>query len=595
MAFEKKVPEWGAAGSEPPASLKESGFQSGYKPPAAYFNWFWHDMSEAVDELQKKSALAADNNMKTYTSLTQLGLSGAVTMERVFVTMPDKSVLYLGNTNDASSGNYITDVPNNYGFLELVKHSSSRTSARFTRTDSADAHVYIGKYHVNDGWSGWIKLYSTVSPPTFSEVGAQGLHYYYDPSAFGCTGASTLTEIWNALPDRSVFVFSASNLTDASWNIPDATGMVRIEKCSSKRGDIRFFAKSVGNKDCRMYLDNTTSAPSGVWYADYNTANKPTLAELGATPSAEHNIKHYTAFEQVGIKTGSETVDNITTHLPNNSVLRTNVTKGATANIYPADYGLLEVYRITEYRLAWAFYAKPETAGSPTTKYIGYVFVGDTDKDIFWTGWQKVYTDKNKPTAADVGLGNVPNVKTNDQTPTYSDTTTLATLSSGEKLNVALQKIKCAITNLIDHLNNKSNPHGVTAAQVGAAATSHNHSASNITSGTLPVARGGTGVTSIDTLISNFKLCKIESGSYVGTDADNVSLTLSFSPKVVMLYRDEYHSIMVAPGAVLNEEFWLLSWSNSTVTFSGNTVTFGSTKYKNHNISGRTYGYIAIG
>lgn len=52
MAFEKKVPEWNAAGSEPPASLKNSGFTAGYKPPAAYFNWFWHNMSEAVKELQ---------------------------------------------------------------------------------------------------------------------------------------------------------------------------------------------------------------------------------------------------------------------------------------------------------------------------------------------------------------------------------------------------------------------------------------------------------------------------------------------------------------------------------------------------------------
>ena len=102
-----------------------------------------------------------------------------------------------------------------------------------------------------------------------------------------------------------------------------------------------------------------------------------------------------------------------------------------------------------------------------------------------------------------LGIDKVPNVATNDQTPTYSDTNTLATLSSGEKLNVALQKIKCAITNLINHLNNKSNPHGVTASQIGAAASSHTHSASSITSGTLdtnrlpivPVLKGGTGGT----------------------------------------------------------------------------------------------------
>ena len=70
-----------------------------------------------------------------------------------------------------------------------------------------------------------------------------------------------------------------------------------------------------------------------------------------------------------------------------------------------------------------------------------------------------------------VGLGNVPNVTTNNQTPTYTDRSTLATLSSGEKLSVAFQKIKLAITTLINHLA-ASNPHGVTALQIGALAPS---------------------------------------------------------------------------------------------------------------------------
>lgn len=55
-------------------------------------------------------------------------------------------------------------------------------------------------------------------------------------------------------------------------------------------------------------------------------------------------------------------------------------------------------------------------------------------------------------TKAQIGLGSVPNVATNDQTPTYSDTTTLATLTSGEKISVAFPKIKLAISRLISHL-----------------------------------------------------------------------------------------------------------------------------------------------
>ena len=55
-------------------------------------------------------------------------------------------------------------------------------------------------------------------------------------------------------------------------------------------------------------------------------------------------------------------------------------------------------------------------------------------------------------TAAQVGLGNVPNVSTNDQTPTYTEATTLTALTSGEKTNIAFGKIKKAITDLISHL-----------------------------------------------------------------------------------------------------------------------------------------------
>lgn len=71
-------------------------------------------------------------------------------------------------------------------------------------------------------------------------------------------------------------------------------------------------------------------------------------------------------------------------------------------------------------------------------------------------------------TAAQVGLGNVPNVTTNNQKPTFTAASSLSALTSGNTLSVQFGKIAKAITDLIAHLANKSNPHGVTAAQVGA-------------------------------------------------------------------------------------------------------------------------------
>lgn len=91
---------------------------------------------------------------------------------------------------------------------------------------------------------------------------------------------------------------------------------------------------------------------------------------------------------------------------------------------------------------------------------------GDRGKEAYEHS-QKTSGNPHGVTKSDVGLGSVPNVETNKQTPTYSDTTSFSTLSSGETISIAFAKIKLAITNLINHIGNKSNPHGVTKAQVG--------------------------------------------------------------------------------------------------------------------------------
>ena len=101
-------------------------------------------------------------------------------------------------------------------------------------------------------------------------------------------------------------------------------------------------------------------------------------------------------------------------------------------------------------------------------------------------------------TKAQVGLGNVPNVATNDQTPTFTVAATLAALVSGETISTSLGKTAKGIIDLIAHLANKNNPHEVTAAQVGAAAAVHTHTISDV-SGVVPTNKGGTGQTSVDT------------------------------------------------------------------------------------------------
>lgn len=158
--------------------------------------------------------------------------------------------------------------------------------------------------------------------------------------------------------------------------------------------------------------------------------------------------------------------------------------------------------------------------------------------------------DKENPhevTKEQVELGNVPNVATNDQTPTYTESSSLTTLTSGEKMSVAFGKIKKAVSSLISHLADKVSH--ITEAERktwnSKAAGDHKHTKSEITDfpsslknpnalsingktydgssatdvGVMSASYGGTGKTSlIDS--SNALINALSTGSDTPVDAD---------------------------------------------------------------------------
>ena len=71
---------------------------------------------------------------------------------------------------------------------------------------------------------------------------------------------------------------------------------------------------------------------------------------------------------------------------------------------------------------------------------------------------------------------------------------------------------KANASDLTDHVNDKNNPHGVTAAQVGAAESVHNQAASTITAGTFggQVAANSAGQTASASIIRNSKIVLTE-------------------------------------------------------------------------------------
>ena len=101
MTFEKTVPEWLAAGAEPPASLKSSGFAAGYKPPAAYFNWFWYSVSQCLKELQEKCGENTGTPVVPITSND--GVTYSATVDGVTELTTGLSIVAIPDTTSTST------------------------------------------------------------------------------------------------------------------------------------------------------------------------------------------------------------------------------------------------------------------------------------------------------------------------------------------------------------------------------------------------------------------------------------------------------------------------------------------------------------
>lgn len=227
-------------------------------------------------------------------------------------------------------------------------------------------------------------------------------------------------------------------------------------------------------------------------------------------------------------------------------------------------------------------------------------FIGYVSTEVF----ENHVNNTNNPhnvTADDVGLGEVPNVSTNDQTPTFEDTKKFENILSGEKLSIIMSKIKLAINKLISHLNGK-NPHAITCDTIDAAKASHLHSTNDINEGKLPLSHGGTGVDSIESFIDEYTDLHIpKMGSYVGNGKSSKTITMGFTPSAVFIITkdgtmstvDDLFDGYTHGGLALKNSPATSGNGNNAIVISegGFTVYYSSGCRTNKN--GTTYHYIA--
>ena len=132
----------------------------------------------AIDDNHIKEVANADRNIKTYTTLEQLGLTAPVTTGEIFNVMPDNSIARIPSTINTDT--IISDVPYPYGILLIDKSYSDRFDIEFKKSHGSSNlgdTKWIGQLKGSDG-SGltWDKVCTTtIEDVSTTSVATQNL------------------------------------------------------------------------------------------------------------------------------------------------------------------------------------------------------------------------------------------------------------------------------------------------------------------------------------------------------------------------------------------------------------------------------------
>lgn len=165
MAFEKTVPEWNAAGTEPPSSLKASGFSAGYKPPADYFNWFWHAVSQCLKELQE---MTPEDIGVTPANIGALAVDGSNHMTTdLHINKPDYTQIFMRETN--TNGHARLQLNGGGLMIDSAPNADDMNNRRYIMLYSDPNTPLAASVRLVDMVNGdkfWHTLYGTHNKPT---------------------------------------------------------------------------------------------------------------------------------------------------------------------------------------------------------------------------------------------------------------------------------------------------------------------------------------------------------------------------------------------------------------------------------------------
>lgn len=371
-------------------------------------------------------------------------------------------------------------VPNGVAIMEVVKYNNDCVLQRFTSVRADSNHTTYIRTCYSNKWSSWKKIYDEGNKPTPMDIGA------WDKTAKRLEGVdlNTITEggiystVINSI-EKNAPTLADGRLIVLSWN----TGHWASQMFFADGGGV--FTRTATNMEGTGWTN---------WAEIYSKQNKPTPADIGASPSNHnHNKVYYPIPKQAITDFNSGIAITEGQHLVSSSTAIPN-----SPPLYAQDgssiYGILHVYVSVgdSYNGVnnWIWQDFHDTRGNHYWRYK----INNAD----WSPWRAVYNSVNKPTPQAIGAvategdGVINGKLTVDQIVNVSTVGVLASLRNdnmrallcgvggtdvylqNKKSNKFLQLRDDGVLaysgSLIYHQNNKPTP-----SEIGAASSGHNH------------------------------------------------------------------------------------------------------------------------
>lgn len=202
------------------------------------------------------------------------------------LTMTESGYLFVSNN--------VTDTPvsGQFFFVDVRRYAGGSYAITATRFNAGG--VYTNRYNNNSNmkkWYGWANVADGGNAATVNGK-TVNFNFYTDPTQFGKTLNDTANDIWQALPEDSVFITGVNQLEDASWAFPSETQfhvIVMLKHLSVRPAGIFLYPKITGKIYYAM-VDGEGNFVS-TWYAINDGGNAATVNGLTVQTAVPANAK----------------------------------------------------------------------------------------------------------------------------------------------------------------------------------------------------------------------------------------------------------------------------------------------------------------